>query len=205
MSVLDGCGRGRGDDEETQGNCIGHRALRLVRGSGSCVKDCTMVVTVAAGEVCDLELRNSELGTGNSSSAKSPVPSPKFQASKFQVPSPSGPLGGANVVRRCRDYGHARENDGRRDNRLEPHRLVTDEPADELLSRKETAALVRDAIERLPDAYRTVVLLRDIEGFSNHEAAEILGTTANAVKIRLHRARMALRTLLAPQMGAVHP
>jgi RNA polymerase sigma-70 factor (ECF subfamily) len=81
----------------------------------------------------------------------------------------------------------------------------SEEPADELLSRKETAAVVRDAIERLPEAYRTVVLLRDIEGFSNQEAADILGTTANAVKIRLHRARMALRTLLAPQMGAVHP
>jgi RNA polymerase sigma-70 factor (ECF subfamily) len=79
------------------------------------------------------------------------------------------------------------------------------EAADEALFRRETAEFVRGAIDQLPEAYRTVLLLRDIEGFSNQEAAEILGTTNNAVKIRLHRARMALRTLLAPQMGAVHP
>jgi RNA polymerase sigma-70 factor (ECF subfamily) len=75
------------------------------------------------------------------------------------------------------------------------------EPADEALARKETARLVREAINRLPESFRTALLLRDIEGFSTNEAAQMLGTTPNAVKLRLHRARMALRTLLEPHFG----
>jgi RNA polymerase sigma-70 factor (ECF subfamily) len=75
------------------------------------------------------------------------------------------------------------------------------EPADVTLERKETAEAVRRAIGRLPETYRTVLMLRDIEGMTNQEVAEILEITPNAVKIRLHRARMALRTLIAPQFG----
>ncbi|MEZ5319576.1 MAG: sigma-70 family RNA polymerase sigma factor [Vicinamibacterales bacterium] len=75
-----------------------------------------------------------------------------------------------------------------------------DEPVDVALERKETAQFVRDAIDRLPEAYRTVLILRDLQGLTGPETAEVLDTTVNAVKIRLHRARMALRTLLAPQM-----
>ena len=48
----------------------------------------------------------------------------------------------------------------------------------------------------LPDQYREVLVLRDIEEKDTAEAAEILGTTSNVVKVRLHRARQALRTLL---------
>ena len=70
--------------------------------------------------------------------------------------------------------------------------------AETLLARKETRAIVREAIDRLPDSYRSVLLLRDIEELSTEEAARSLGVTANAVKIRLHRARQALRTLLEP-------
>jgi RNA polymerase sigma-70 factor (ECF subfamily) len=62
----------------------------------------------------------------------------------------------------------------------------------------ETKALVRGLIDQLPDAYRTVLLLRDIEGLDTEETAKLLETTPNAVKVRLHRARQALRTLLAP-------
>jgi RNA polymerase sigma-70 factor (ECF subfamily) len=68
--------------------------------------------------------------------------------------------------------------------------------SDAVLERKETAALVREAIDRLPDQYREVLLLRDMEEKDTAEAAEILGTTSNVVKVRLHRARQALRTLL---------
>jgi RNA polymerase sigma-70 factor (ECF subfamily) len=67
---------------------------------------------------------------------------------------------------------------------------------DAVLERKETAAIVREAIARLPDQYREVLVLRDIEERDTGEAAALLGTTANAVKVRLHRARQALRTLL---------
>jgi RNA polymerase sigma-70 factor (ECF subfamily) len=70
------------------------------------------------------------------------------------------------------------------------------EAADAALEREETRAAVREAIDRLPDAYRIVLQLRDIEEMSTAETAEILGTTRNVVKIRLHRARQALRKLL---------
>ena len=75
------------------------------------------------------------------------------------------------------------------------------EPADEIVARKEIAARVRQTIDQLPESFRTALLLRDIEGFSTEEAATMLGTTPNAVKLRLHRARLALRTLLAPHFG----
>jgi RNA polymerase sigma-70 factor (ECF subfamily) len=68
--------------------------------------------------------------------------------------------------------------------------------SDALLERKETAGIVREAIDRLPDQYREVLVLRDIEDHDTSETAELLGTTPNAVKVRLHRARQALRTLL---------
>ncbi|HSP95581.1 MAG TPA: sigma-70 family RNA polymerase sigma factor [Thermoanaerobaculia bacterium] len=70
--------------------------------------------------------------------------------------------------------------------------------AETLLARGETRAIVRGAIDRLPDSYRNVLLLRDIEELSTEEAARSLGITANAVKVRLHRARQALRGLLEP-------
>lgn len=77
------------------------------------------------------------------------------------------------------------------------------ESADHVLEREELRASVREAIEKLPDAYRIVLHLRDIEELSTAETAEILGITKNVVKIRLHRARQALRTLLdAPMRNA---
>jgi RNA polymerase sigma-70 factor, ECF subfamily len=79
------------------------------------------------------------------------------------------------------------------------------EAADAALSRAETKRLVRTLIDELPESFRTVLLLRDIEGLDTGETARVLDTTPNAVKIRLHRARQALRTLLAPhlQRGAI--
>jgi RNA polymerase sigma-70 factor, ECF subfamily len=72
-----------------------------------------------------------------------------------------------------------------------------DDPA-ATIERAENKALVRRLIGELPDGYRTVLLLRDIEGLDTEETAKLLETTPNAVKVRLHRARQALRTLLAP-------
>lgn len=65
-----------------------------------------------------------------------------------------------------------------------------------LLEQSELRSLVRQRIDELPSDYRTVVLLRDIEGMSTEETANVLGLNCGAVKTRLHRARMALRTLL---------
>lgn len=69
-------------------------------------------------------------------------------------------------------------------------------PADRLLEQKQTRALVRACIDQLPDNYRLVLLLRDIEELSTREAADRLEMTETAVKVRLHRARQALSTLL---------
>jgi RNA polymerase sigma-70 factor, ECF subfamily len=74
-------------------------------------------------------------------------------------------------------------------------------PEGALLSR-ETSERVRAAIEALPVSYRAVLILRDIEERSTEETAEILSVTRTAVKVRLHRARLALRTLLVPVFAA---
>jgi RNA polymerase sigma-70 factor (ECF subfamily) len=73
--------------------------------------------------------------------------------------------------------------------------------SDAVLERKESARLVRAAIARLPELYRTVLILRDIEERDTTETALLLDTSPNVVKVRLHRARQALRTLLDQQFG----
>jgi RNA polymerase sigma-70 factor (ECF subfamily) len=71
--------------------------------------------------------------------------------------------------------------------------------------RAELCVEVRSAIESLPEPYRMALLLRDIEELSNEELAQALGVTVNAAKIRVHRARQALRTLLEPRMHGLSP
>jgi RNA polymerase sigma-70 factor (ECF subfamily) len=66
------------------------------------------------------------------------------------------------------------------------------------LQQQESCALVRDCVNQLPENYRTVLLLRDIEGLDTEEAAQLLGTSPGVVKTRLHRARQALCSLLDP-------
>jgi RNA polymerase sigma-70 factor (ECF subfamily) len=70
------------------------------------------------------------------------------------------------------------------------------ESAEQALLRREARERVRAAIAELPESYRTVLLLRDIEERSTREAADLLGITENALKLRLHRARQALATRL---------
>lgn len=71
---------------------------------------------------------------------------------------------------------------------------------DTAVQRREIREQVRHSIDQLPDSFRTVLLLRDIEGHSTEETAELLGISDGAVKTRLHRARQSLRTLLDPYM-----
>lgn len=75
------------------------------------------------------------------------------------------------------------------------------EPGDAAFEREETRVFVRKCIEELPERYRTVLLLRDIEELDTEETARLLGITENAVKTRLHRARQALRSLLDSRFG----
>jgi RNA polymerase sigma-70 factor (ECF subfamily) len=70
--------------------------------------------------------------------------------------------------------------------------------------RAETADLVRRseaALATLPEEARAVVVLRDIEGLSTKEVADLLGVTENVVKVRLHRAHARLRTLVLGDEG----
>lgn len=67
-----------------------------------------------------------------------------------------------------------------------------------ILQQRESRELVQRCISQLPETYRTVLLLRDIEGLDTEETARLLGTSVGVVKTRLHRARQALRALLDP-------
>lgn len=79
------------------------------------------------------------------------------------------------------------------------------ERSDVLLERREVRAWVRTAIDRLPESYRTVLLLRDIEELDTAETAALLAVSENAVKVRLHRARQALREQLDPRLRKDRP
>lgn len=71
-------------------------------------------------------------------------------------------------------------------------------PLDELMESEQIAREVRAAIDALPEDSRNVVLLRDVLGYDTRESAEILEITPSAAKVRLHRARSILKSVLSP-------
>ncbi|HMI50086.1 MAG TPA: sigma-70 family RNA polymerase sigma factor [Candidatus Saccharimonadales bacterium] len=75
----------------------------------------------------------------------------------------------------------------------------------EALQRMEIREAVRSAVEELPDIYREVFTLRDLEELNVDETAAVLGTSANVVKVRLHRARMLLQKKLVPFLETTAP
>ncbi len=85
------------------------------------------------------------------------------------------------------------------DCRIEERWSATPTP-EQLLMTDETRRIVAEKISELPDAYRVTLLLRDIEERTTAEVAEALGLTETNVKVRLHRARAALKTLLEPHL-----
>jgi RNA polymerase sigma-70 factor (ECF subfamily) len=70
-------------------------------------------------------------------------------------------------------------------------------PPEQVLLRQEALNVLRQGIERLPELYRAVYVLAEVEGLPHQEVAGILDLTVGAVKTRLHRARLFLRGLLA--------
>jgi RNA polymerase sigma-70 factor, ECF subfamily len=72
-------------------------------------------------------------------------------------------------------------------------------PPDEV-EREEVRNLLQQAVDKLPDIYREVFLLRDVEEFDINETAQMMGISTSLVKVRLHRARMMLQRLLAPRL-----
>ena len=76
----------------------------------------------------------------------------------------------------------------------------------ELLAiRGEQAERLREAIQKLPPQYRVVLVLRDMEGLSDDEVAEITGLRSGTVRVRLHRARLFVRKELMKMIGLLHP
>ena len=70
---------------------------------------------------------------------------------------------------------------------------------------QELTRVLEAAVDTLPETYRTVFMLRDIEGLSTNETGEGLGLGPEAVKTRLHRARAMIRRAVTAQIGEVAP
>jgi len=77
-------------------------------------------------------------------------------------------------------------------------RWTINETPESLMQQAQTKDVVASKIAALPENYRIVLLLRDIEDMSTSDAAQTLGINESNVKVRLHRARSALKTLLEP-------
>lgn len=74
-------------------------------------------------------------------------------------------------------------------------------PADSALIKNELRSILHRAIGRLPERYRAVFILRDVDGLSNQEVGEILQLSIPAVKSRLHRSRLMLQRKLQGYYG----
>ena len=68
-------------------------------------------------------------------------------------------------------------------------------PLDQLLN-EALSAIIKEGVASLPEKYRMVLVLRDMEGFSTAETTQVLGLTTENIKVRLHRARLFLREKL---------
>src|SRR5216684_6260022 len=105
----------------------------------------------------------------------------------------------------------ARQRRGNRYQELEPMSEREGDPMDRFASlapdpeqqasNSEVRRLLEEAVEKLPDAYRTIFILRDIEEMSTTDAADVLEITEENVKVRLHRARALLRKSLYARAG----
>ena len=67
---------------------------------------------------------------------------------------------------------------------------------DQQLIRNEMSECIREFVDNLPADYRTIIILNELEGFTNKEIADILQTSVDTAKIRLHRARARLKKML---------
>jgi RNA polymerase sigma-70 factor, ECF subfamily len=74
----------------------------------------------------------------------------------------------------------------------------------EVVERKEIRKLIARAVNMLPDIYQRVFLLRDVEELDSHDTAVVLEISISLVKVRLHRARIMLQDVLAPQLAKHH-
>lgn len=73
----------------------------------------------------------------------------------------------------------------------------------EALERKEIRSEIEEALAKLPERYREVLVLRDVEQLNVAETAAVLGVTSGTIKLRLLRARLRMRDMLAPRLRAL--
>lgn len=105
----------------------------------------------------------------------------------------------------------ARQHRGKRYQELEPTSEREGDPMDRFASMalnpeqqastSEIRRMLEEAVEKLPDAYRTIFVLRDVEEMSTADAADVLEISEENVKVRLHRARALLRKSLFARAG----
>jgi len=77
------------------------------------------------------------------------------------------------------------------------------ETPDAAVAREQIRKLLEQAVAQLPDQFRTVFVLREVEGLSSEETAEALNLQVATVKTRLFRSRRRLQELLAPEVATV--
>jgi RNA polymerase sigma-70 factor, ECF subfamily len=79
-------------------------------------------------------------------------------------------------------------------------RVSSDDP-ERAAAGREFGQVVEQAIDELPEMFRSVLILREVEGMSTSETAAVLDVEVDVVKTRLHRARAALRSLIEGRLG----
>lgn len=98
---------------------------------------------------------------------------------------------------RCRDHFRRAGQTARQEQPLERNRELLTEPLFlKTYDQHQMSACVRDKVNRLPEKYRSVVILFDLLDFSHREIAEILDVSVDNVKVRLHRGRKLLKGIL---------
>ena len=70
---------------------------------------------------------------------------------------------------------------------------------EKLAIRQETRLLIEHAIDQLPEKYRVIYILKEVEGLETEEIESCLGISANNIKVRLHRAKSLLKDVLYKQ------
>jgi len=101
------------------------------------------------------------------------------------------------VRNRCLDYARSPQN--RMDELEESFDKANEQTPHQMMEQKDMAAFVRRLIERLPEQQKSVIRLRDIEGYELEEIAEILGMNEGTVRTNLSRARQKIREELLKQ------
>jgi RNA polymerase sigma-70 factor (ECF subfamily) len=82
--------------------------------------------------------------------------------------------------------------------------IEAEQPTDQKFIRKEMSECIREYIDKLSPDHRTVIILKELEGFKNREIADILQVSLDTVKARLHRARAALKKELDEACNFYH-